>query len=55
VVEGDPVHVVVSGLRPAHTVRLRVTRSWSAYPRDLLHSQHTAARKRKPDGPRRPR
>lgn len=32
VIEGDPVHVVVSGLRPSQTVTLRATRSWSAYP-----------------------
>ncbi len=32
VLEGNPVHVVVSGLRPAQQVTLRATRSWLKYP-----------------------
>lgn len=32
VVEGEPVRVVVTGMRPGATVRLRATRRWSAYP-----------------------
>lgn len=32
VVEGQPVHVVVTGLRPGETVELHAARTWSAYP-----------------------
>ncbi len=32
VIEGDPVHIVVSGLRPAQTVTMRSTRTLPGYP-----------------------
>ena len=43
VIEGEPVHVVVSGLRPGQTIILHASRMWSVYPigQELYRGQAT--------------
>lgn len=42
VVEGEPVQIVITGLSPGETVKLRASRLWSAYPKGEEH-YHSAA------------